>query len=139
MRFCFVLANVNSCARDSSIAARESIAGALCISIMAPTNKNKTAKKSKPANKGRKVKLRRKNYSLKMKTFARQLKTIDKLSLSQIKKKFKEKFGVDVPSSTLSTWWNTQNMQVVANMPQDRLNVSDKRIIRQFKLINNFS
>ena len=89
---------------------------------MAPTKKNKTA------NKGRKVKATRKGYPIKIKTFARQLKTFDKLSNSQIKKKIKEKFGMNVPSSTLSTWWNAKNMQIVANMPQDRLNVSDKRI-----------
>ena len=95
---------------------------------MAPTKKNKTANKNKPANKGRKVKATRKGYPIKIKTFARALKTHDKLTNSQIRKKIKEIYGIDVPSSTLSTWWNARNMQIVANMPQDRLNVADKRI-----------
>ena len=84
-------------------------------------------KKKAPAKTGRKVKATRKGYSMKIKTLARALKKQDKLTNSQIKKKLKESYHIDIPDSTLSTWWNTRNMQIVANMAEDRLNVDDKR------------
>ena len=76
---------------------------------------------------GRKVRGKRKGYQIRIKTFARQMRK-DKLSNAEIKKKIKEMYNMDVPDSTLSTWWNTRNMQIVANMAEDRLNVDDKRI-----------
>ena len=84
-------------------------------------------KKTKKEKKGRKVKARRTGYPMRVKTFARQLRTHDKLTNSQIKKKLKDSYHIDVPDSTLSTWFNARNMAIVANMPEDRLNVSDKR------------
>merc|ERR1712120_72364 len=76
--------------------------------------------------KGRKVRARRKGYQIRVKTFARQLRK-DKLSNPEIKKKIKDIYNIDVPDSTLSTWFNAKNMAIAANMPEDRLNVSDKR------------
>ena len=124
--FCFC--KCKQCERDFSKSARDSTARAVSISSMAPTNKSNNAKNIQPANKGRKVKRRRTKYPLKMKTFARQLKMIDKLSLKEIKQKIKERFYVDVPCSTISTWYNTHNLEVAANLPQDRLHGSEYRV-----------
>ena len=88
---------------------------------MAPRQRTNNEKK------GRKVRARRKGYTLRLKNFARQLRK-DKLSNAQIKKKIKDAFHIDVPDSTLSTWFNAKNMAIAANMPEDRLNVADKRI-----------
>ena len=88
---------------------------------MAPTKKPHNAKK------GRKVKATRKGYPMNIKTFARTLKTHDKLTNSQIRKKIKEIHGIDVPSSTLATWWNARNLEIAANMPEERRNSNEKR------------
>ena len=74
------------------------------------------------ANKGRK------QYSMKVKTYARKLKTIDNLKNWEIRKKLHNKFNVTVPASTLATWYNKVNQSKVANLPEDRLNVNDKRL-----------
>ena len=57
--------------------------------------------KAKP---GRKVKLKRKSYSLQLKATAIAWKKIDKLKNSEIRKKLKDLYDLDVPDSTLSTW-----------------------------------
>ena len=85
-------------------------------------------KRKATAKTGRKVKAIQKGYSMKMKTLARAWKFVDKLTNSQIKKKFKELYNIDIPDSTLSTWWCPKNMEIVANMAEDRLNVDDKRL-----------
>ena len=79
-----------------------------------------------PRNKGKKGPAQRKGYSLKIKTYARKLYTIDKLKHSEISKKIYKKFNINVPASTLSTWYDNKNMEKVANIPEDRLNVNDK-------------
>ena len=84
-------------------------------------------KKPHNAQKARKVRATRKGYTMAMKTFARSLKTHDKLTNSQIKIKLKERYGIDVPPSTLATWWNPRNLAIAANIPEERRNSNDKR------------
>ena len=67
---------------------------------------------------GRKVRAKRKGYQIRIKTFARELRK-NKVSTPEIKKKIKEVFNLDVPNSTLSTWFNDRNMAIVANMPEE--------------------
>ena len=81
--------------------------------------------KAKP---GRKVKVKRQSYSIKLKTTAIAWKKQDKLKNSEIKKKLKLLYDLDVADSTLSTWWSPTNLEKVGNMASDRINVKDKRI-----------
>ena len=74
--------------------------------------------KANHAKKGRKVRPKRKGYQIRIKTFARELRK-NKVSNTEIKKKIKEVFNLDVPNSTLSTWFNDRNMAIVANMPEE--------------------
>ena len=82
--------------------------------------------KANHAKKGRKGRPKRTGYQIRIKTFARELRK-NKVSNPEIKKKIKEIYNMDVPDSTLSTWFNAKNMAIAANMPEDRLNVADKR------------
>ena len=121
----FTLSDVNIDTRDFHLSTRVTVESYLDLnyfSIMAPIKRKMMAKK------GRKVKARRAGYPMKIKTYARQLRTIDKLSNAKIRKKLKEKFGIDVPASTVSTWYDKKNMGKLANISEDRLNVNDKRL-----------
>ena len=64
-----------------------------------------------PRNKGKKGPAQRKGYSLKIKTYARKLYTIDKLKHSEIRKKVNKKFNINVPASTLSTWYTKKTQK----------------------------
>ena len=81
--------------------------------------------KAKP---GRKVKLKRKSYPLDLKTTVIAWKKVDKMKTSEIQKRLKDLYNLDVADSTLSTWWNPKNLAKVGNMSSDRRNVKDKRI-----------
>ena len=71
----------------------------------------KTAKPKKSKVKdGRRVRLKRNSYAMDLKNTVIAWKTIDKLKNSEIQKKVKEVFGMDVSSSTLATWWNPVNL-----------------------------
>ena len=85
-------------------------------------------KRKATAKTDRKVRAKQKSYSIKIKTLARAWRRDDKLTNAQIKKKLKELYNIDIPDSTLSTWWCPKNLEIVANLAEDRLNVDDKRI-----------
>merc|ERR1711895_184726 len=65
---------------------------------------------------------------MKVKTYARKMKTIDNLNNGKSGKKLHNKFNVTGPASTLATWYNKGNQSKVPNLPEDRLNVNDKRL-----------
>ena len=50
------------------------------------------------------------------------------MKTSDIRKRLKDLHQMDVACSTLSTWWNPQNLEKVGNMASDRINVKDRRI-----------
>ena len=85
-------------------------------------------KRKATAKTDKKVRAKRKSYSIKIKTLARAWRRDDKLTNAQIKKKLKQLHNIDIPDSTLSTWWCPKNLEIVANLAEDRLNVDDKRI-----------
>ena len=76
---------------------------------------------------GRRVRLKRNSYAMELKNTVIAWKTIDKMKTADIQKKLKELYGLEVSSSTLSTWWNPANLAKVRNMSKDRINVKDKR------------
>ena len=69
--------------------------------------------KQPKAKGGRKVKLKRKSYPFDLKTTVIAWKTVDKMKTSEIQKKLKELYNMEVSSSTLSTWWNPANLAKV--------------------------
>ena len=85
-------------------------------------------KRKATAKTDRKVRASWNSYSIKIKTLARAWRRDDKLTNAQIKKKLKQLYNIDIPDSTLSTWWCPKNLEIVANLAEDRLNVDDKRI-----------
>ena len=87
-----------------------------------PPKRKATAKTDK------KVRANRNSYSIRIKTLARAWRRDDKLTNAQIKKKLKQLYNIDIPDSTLSTWWCPKNLEIVTNLAEDRLNVDDKRI-----------
>ena len=82
--------------------------------------------KPKPKQ-GRKVKLTRQSFSLDIKSKARAWKVEDGMKPGAIRKKLKDEYNLDVPRSTLSTWWNAETMARVGNIASDRFNVQDTR------------
>ena len=90
---------------------------------MAKTKRTYTKPKAKP---GRKVKLTQKSFTLEIKAKERAWKLVDGMKTTAIKKKLKDEYGLDVPRSTLSTWWNSETMAQVGNIASDRINVQDK-------------
>ena len=52
----------------------------------------------------------RQTFTLEQKNFARVLKR-GGTEPCEIKKRFKDRYGVDVKASTMSTWYNDKNMQ----------------------------
>ena len=71
--------------------------------------------------------MKRNSYSLDLKSTVIAWKTVDKMKTSEIQKKLKELYNMEVSSSTFSTWWNPANLAKVRNMSTDRINVKDKR------------
>ena len=78
---------------------------------MAKRNKQgKGPAKDPPRKKQKQYKQpKRQTYTVEQKTFARVLKKEGK-EPSEIIKRFKEKYGVEVKPSTMSTWYNDKNM-----------------------------
>ena len=68
---------------------------------MAKTKRAYTKPKAKP---GRKDKLTRQSFTLEIKAKARAWKLVDGMKTTAIKKKLKDKYGLEVAMSTISTW-----------------------------------
>ena len=62
-----------------------------------------------------------------MKAKAIAWKTKDGMRPKDIKKRLKVENNIDVSMSTISTWWNEENMKKLGNLAPDRINVQDVR------------
>ena len=67
----------------------------------------------------------RQQYPLDIKYKAIAWRTKDNMSNKQISTKIKAEYKLDIPPSTLSTWWNAENMNKFSNVAPDRINVQD--------------
>ena len=47
------------------------------------------------------------------------------MSVRDISKNHKAEYKLDISPSTLSTWWNAENMNKFSNVAPDRINVQD--------------
>ena len=84
-------------------------------------------KKKAPCEKGRPTKSTRQQYPLEIKYKAGAWRTEDNMRLRDISRKLKAEYKLDIPPSTLSTWWNAENMNKFSNVAPDRINVQDVR------------